>query len=83
MSTTSKSEPVTRPIVWRSSFRHPGLGAPLTYQLEPLSARIIPYVFSAWSTIRACLGKPEMSTPAFNLTRSPIGGNDGSSDDDA
>jgi hypothetical protein len=24
-----------------------------------------------------------MSTPAFNLTRSPIGGNDGSSDDDA
>ena len=40
------------------SFDHFGLGAPLTYQLEPLSATIIPYSFSAWSTIRAWRGKP-------------------------
>ena len=37
---------------------HLGLGAPLTYQFEPLSARIIPYVFSAWRTTRVCFGKP-------------------------
>ena len=41
-STTSKSEPFTRPSVWRSSFDQPGSGAPLTYQFEPLSATIIP-----------------------------------------
>ena len=46
--------PVMRPIEWRSSFDHFGLGAPLTYQLEPLSARIIPYVFSAWRMTRVC-----------------------------
>jgi len=56
---------------------------PLKNQFDPLSARIIPYVFSAWSTIRACRGKPEMSTLSFSRTRSPIGGSDGSSDDDA
>ena len=74
---------VIRPSECRSSFDHFGLGAPLTYQFEPLSARIIPYVFSAWSTMRACFGKPEMSTLAFSRTRRPIGGSDGSSDDDA
>ena len=36
------------------------VGAPETYQLEPLSATIIPYSFSAWSTIRAWRGKPAM-----------------------
>jgi SAM-dependent methyltransferase len=41
-STTSKSEPFTRPSVRRSSFDQRGSGAPLTYQLEPLSATIIP-----------------------------------------
>src|SRR5881628_2711045 len=81
VSTASKSEPVMRPIECRSSFDHFELGAPLTYQLEPLSARIIPYVFNAWSTMRVCFGNPEMSTVDFSRTRSPIGGSDGSSED--
>jgi len=83
VSTTSKSVPVIRPSVCRSSFDHFGLGAPLMYQFDPLSATIIPYVFSAWRTIRAWRGKPEMSTLAFRRTRRPIGGSDGSSELDA
>ena len=71
------------PSVCRSSFDHFGFGAPLMYQLDPLSARIIPYVFSACRTMRACRGKPEMSTLAFSRTRSPIGGSDGSFELDA
>ena len=55
VSTTSKSardsaegvEVVVRPL---------RIGAPLIYQFDPLSARIIPYVFSAWSTMRAWRG---------------------------
>ena len=42
VSTTSKSAPVSRPRLWRSSFDQRGSGAPLMYQGEPLSARIIP-----------------------------------------
>ena len=38
VSTTSKFEPVTRPSVCSWSFDQPGLGAPLMYQFEPLSA---------------------------------------------
>ncbi len=38
------------------SFDQCGLGAPDTYQFEPLSARISPYVFIACATIRACGG---------------------------
>jgi hypothetical protein len=56
VSTTSNIEPVTRLRECRSSFDHFGLGAPVTYQLEPLSARIMPYVFSAWRTMRVCFG---------------------------
>ena len=83
VSTTSNIEPVMRPRECRSSFDHFGFGAPLMYQFEPLSASSIPYVFRAWSTIRDCFGKPEISTDAFSRTRSPIGGSAGSSDDDA
>src|SRR5206468_7069277 len=82
-ATTSKSAPVIRPSVCRASFDQCELGAPETYQLEPLSARIIPYVLRAWSTIRAWRGKPEMSTPALTRTRRPIGGSAGSSELDA
>ena len=39
---TSKSDPLTRPSVCRSSFDQRGSGAPVMYQLEPLSATIIP-----------------------------------------
>ena len=42
VSTTSKSEPVSAPSACSWSFDQCGLGAPLTYQFEPLSARIIP-----------------------------------------
>ena len=42
VSTTSKSAPVRRPRVCRSSFDQRASGAPLMYQGEPLSARIIP-----------------------------------------
>ena len=41
-STTSKSEPLTRPSVCRSSLSQCGSGAPLMYQFDPLSATIIP-----------------------------------------
>jgi hypothetical protein len=47
VSTTSKSPPVMRPMVCSASFDQRGSGAPLMYQFDPLSARIIPYVFSA------------------------------------
>src|SRR4051794_36893483 len=83
VSTTSNEDPVICPSECRSSFDHFGLGAPLMYQFEPLSARIIPYVFSACSTMRACRGKCEMSTLALRRTRRPIGGKVGSSDGDA
>ena len=49
-----------------------------TYQFDPLSATIIPYVFIACATIRACGGSFEMFTLAFSRTRRPIGGSDGS-----
>ena len=42
VSTTSKSEPVSEPSACSWSFDQCGLGAPLTYQFEPLSARIRP-----------------------------------------
>ena len=47
VSTTSKSEPCNAPSACSWSFDHFGLGAPETYQFEPLSATIIPYVFIA------------------------------------
>ena len=78
VSTTSKAEPGTRPSVCRSSFDQRGSGAPETYQSEPLSATIIPYSLSAWSTTRACRGKPEMSKSRFSRSRLPIDGRAGS-----
>ena len=42
VSTTSKSEPLTRASVCSWSFDQPGFGAPVMYQSEPLSATIIP-----------------------------------------
>lgn len=45
--TTSKSEPLMPFRVFSSESFQRGSGAPLTYQLLPLSARIIPYFFSA------------------------------------
>ena len=47
VSTTSKSDPCSAPSACSWSFDQCGLGAPDTYQFEPLSARIIPYVFIA------------------------------------
>ena len=47
VSTTSKSDPCNAPSACSWSFDHFGLGAPETYQFEPLSATIIPYVFIA------------------------------------
>ena len=42
VSTTSKSEPLMLPSVCRTVSFHFELGAPVMYQGEPLSARIIP-----------------------------------------
>ncbi len=42
VSTTSKSEPCSAPSACSWSFDQCGLGAPETYQFEPLSATIIP-----------------------------------------
>ena len=60
-----------------------GAGAPETYQSEPLSATIRPYSLNAWATIRAWRGRPEMSTPAFSRSRSPIRGSAGSVSEEA
>src|SRR4029453_12708866 len=51
VSTTSNALPGTPWSECRSSLSQPRLGAPLTYQDEPLSARIIPYPCSAPTTI--------------------------------
>jgi CspA family cold shock protein len=79
VSTTSKAEPGTCASVCRSSFDQWESGAPEMYQFEPLSATIIPYVFSAWRMTRAWSGKPEMSKLALSRTRRPMGGRLGSS----
>ncbi|MEA2364246.1 MAG: hypothetical protein QOD71_3391 [Thermoleophilaceae bacterium] len=42
VSTTSNALPGTWCSVWSWSLSQPGLGAPLTYQEDPLSARIMP-----------------------------------------
>ena len=44
------------------------------YQGPPLSATIMPYLFSARQMTRTSSGSPEMSTPPLSRTRSPIGG---------
>ena len=51
-----------------------GFETPLTYQGEPLSARIIPYFLRALAITRACGLSLETSNDAFRRTRSPIGG---------
>ncbi|MFN8558298.1 MAG: carboxyl transferase domain-containing protein [Dehalococcoidia bacterium] len=72
--TTSKSRPLTwRRVASSLSFQR-GSGAPLTYQLLPLSATIMPYVFIAWRMTCTAGEKPEMLKPAFSRTRIPIGG---------
>src|SRR5262249_11286072 len=82
-STASKSEPVRPPSAWSASLLHRLSGAPERYQGDPLSARITPYVFMAWATIRAWVGSPEMSTVDLSRSRRRIGGSDGLDDDDA
>ena len=74
-STASKSLPFTRASspTSMSSFQRES-GTPETNQAEPLSARIIPYFFSARRM--TCTGgeNPERSKLALSLRRNPIGG---------
>jgi len=56
-----------------SSFQR-GSGAPLKYQFEPLSARIIPYCFIARRITCIAGENPEILTEAFRRTRIPMGG---------
>ena len=59
-----------------TSSSKPGSLAPVMYQGEPLSARIIPYRLSASAMTRACGEKPDVSYEALRRTRRPIGGSD-------
>src|SRR5262245_56979060 len=72
--TTSKSEPFSVLSWFNSSSLQRMSGAPLKYQLEPLSARIIPYFFIARRITFIAGVKPEMLKLDFNRTFIPIGG---------
>src|SRR6266550_2330105 len=72
--TTSKFEPLIVFNVFNSLSFQRGSGAPLKYQLEPLSATIIPNFFMARRITCIAGEKPEISNEAFNRTRMPIGG---------
>ncbi len=54
----------------------PSFVSPLTYQLEPLSARMRPYFSIAWRITFASALSPESPSvvPFFRRRRSPIGG---------
>lgn len=73
-STTSKFAPVTFPRLCRSSSFQRVSGAPEMYHDDPLSARIIPYFFSARRITWFAAENPEISKLAFSLIRIPIGG---------
>src|ERR1700733_9649640 len=60
-STASKADPGISPNSCRSSLFHRSSGTPDRYQLEPLSARIIPYFFRAVRITCTSVGKDEMS----------------------
>ena len=53
------------------------------YHDEPLSATIIPYVFSACRITSDWPWKPASENAAFSRNRSPIGGSAAFVDDDA
>src|SRR5664280_303718 len=73
-STASKADPGICPNSWRASLFQRSSGTPDRYQLEPLSARIIPYFFSARRITCTSGEKGEMSK--FDLSRKgcPMGG---------
>src|SRR5437868_13691557 len=73
-STTSKSEPWTRPRSCNSSLFQRESGAPERNQEEPLSAIIIPYFLSAFRMIWLAGEKLEISKSARSRKRTPIGG---------
>src|ERR1051326_7325108 len=54
----------------------PSFVSPLTYQFDPLSARIIPYFLSAAMIAAPSGDAPVTFTLALSRTRSPIGGRD-------
>ena len=72
--TTSKSDPLSVFNWFNSSSLQRMSGAPLKYQLEPLSAKIIPYFFIARRITCIAGVKPEISNDAFKRTFIPIGG---------
>src|SRR5881397_3414785 len=74
VSTTSKLFPTMLSSWCRAVLFQRESGMPLTYQFEPLSASIIPWVFRACRMTRFSALKPEMSTLALSRTRVPIGG---------
>src|SRR5215472_13273060 len=74
ISTTSKFDAVMV-FNWFKSLLFQRLsGAPLMKIALPLSARIIPYFFSAVRITWSSAGNPEMSKLAFKRNRVPIGG---------
>src|SRR6202171_6161160 len=81
--TTSKSEAVMLLSCERSLLFQRLSGAPLMYMALPLSARMIPYFFSAVRITWFCAEKPEISKPAFSRMRIPMGGALGSVTDEA
>src|SRR5580692_2540423 len=73
-STASKADPGIWLNSCRSSLFQRSSGTPDRYQLDPLSARIIPYFFSAVRITCTSGEKDEMSKGDFNRKRWPIGG---------
>src|ERR1017187_1854232 len=68
-STASKAAPVICPNSWRSSLFQRSSGTPDRYQLDPLSARIIPYFFSAVRITCTSGENDEMSKLALSRKR--------------
>src|ERR1700674_3255600 len=81
--TTSKSEAARVLSGERSLFCQRLSGAPLTNMALPLSARMIPYFFSAVRITWFWAEKPEISKPAFRRMRMPMGGALGSVTEEA
>src|SRR5688572_18968231 len=78
LSTASKALPGTVLSWFRSLSFQRGSRAPLMNQLDPLSARIMPYFFRALRITREWPVNPETLKSLLRRTRRPIGGKAGS-----
>jgi hypothetical protein len=78
VSTTSKSAPVSRPSEWSWSFDQCRFGRPRRTRASRCRRGSSRSAAAPVAPRGACRGNEAMLTLAFSLTRSPIGGSDGS-----